>query len=157
MSRLSRIPIAAFVAPMVAVALLLAAVLLLPDWSATVVAIGVPVVILAGVLPLIGTIRASIRAINGRIDPKYLDAPFGVATVRSVGQTGTMLNNNPVLRLDVSVTTADGQVFDSVLELLVPLVELHQVNPGLRIPVRYLPGDQSLVVADPGVAPSTWL
>jgi hypothetical protein len=122
-----------------------------------VVGIGVPVAILAGVLPLVGTIRASIRAVNGRIDPKYLGAPAGVATVRTVDQTGTMLNDNPVLRLDVTVATADGQVFDSVLELLVPLVELHQVNPGLRIPVRYLPGDPSMVVADPGVAPSVWL
>lgn len=64
---------------------------------------------------------------------------IGLGTVRSVRHTGVTLNDQPQLRIELTVEGADGKTFDSTATMVVPLTEMSLLRPGVVLPVRYLP------------------
>jgi hypothetical protein len=61
------------------------------------------------------------------------------ATIKSAAQTGTYINENPVVRFELEVFPATGGTFDAATEMLVQQVEIPQFQPGNQVAVRYDP------------------
>jgi hypothetical protein len=61
------------------------------------------------------------------------------ATIKSAAQTGTYINENPVVRFELEVFPATGGAFDAATEMLVQQVEIPQFQPGNQVAVRYDP------------------
>ena len=78
-------------------------------------------------------------AISGQNSRAFRDAAIGLGTIQGVSQTGTYINEQPQVRIDLSVETIDGETFQSHAKLVVPLTDLAAVRPGVVLPVRYLP------------------
>jgi hypothetical protein len=78
-------------------------------------------------------------ALSGQNSRAFRDAAIGIGTIQGVSQTGTYINEQPQVKIDLSVETADGKTFQSHAKLVVPLTDLAAVRPGVVIPVRYLP------------------
>jgi hypothetical protein len=78
-------------------------------------------------------------AISGQNSRAFRDAAVGIGTIEGVSQTGTYINEQPQVRIDLSVETAAGTTFPSHAKLVVPLTDLAALRPGVVIPVRYLP------------------
>ena len=78
-------------------------------------------------------------AISGQNSRAFRDAPVGIGTIEGISQTGTYINEQPQVRIDLSVEAADGKTFQSHAKLVVPLTDLAALRPGVVIPVRYLP------------------
>ncbi len=92
---------------------------------------------------------AGIRsAISGQNSKAFRDAPVGIGTIEGISQTGTYINEQPQVRIDLSVETADGKTFQSHAKLVVPLTDLAALRPGIVIPVRYLPDSLERVEID---------
>jgi len=89
-----------------------------------------------------------VQALTGRNSARFRDGLIGIATVKSVRQTGVTVNDQPQVRLDLSVDGADGPAFDSQAKVIVPLTELALLRPGVVLPVRYLPGRTDRVEVD---------
>ncbi|RMI33995.1 hypothetical protein [Nocardia stercoris] len=87
-------------------------------------------------------------AFTGRNSAAFRDMPVGIATVRSVRQTGLTVNDQPQVRVELSVEGADGVRFDSHTKIIVPLTELALLRPGVVLPVRYQPGRTDKVEID---------
>lgn len=92
--------------------------------------------------------RSVVAALTGRNSAEFRDGPIGIGTVRSMSRTGMTLNDNPEVRIDLTVLTPDGRTFDSHAKQVVPLTELAALKPGAQVPVRYLPGRTDLVELD---------
>ncbi|WP_067678178.1 hypothetical protein [Nocardia miyunensis] len=88
------------------------------------------------------------QAFTGRNSAAFRDGPVGIATVTSVRQTGVSVNDQPQVRLDLTVEDAEGHTFDSHAKIIVPLTELALLRPGVVMPVRYLPGRTDKVEID---------
>ncbi|WP_067897532.1 hypothetical protein [Nocardia vaccinii] len=88
------------------------------------------------------------QAFTGRNSAEFRDGPVGIATVTSVRQTGVTINDQPQIRLELSVQGADGDTFDSQAAIIVPLTELALLRPGVVLPVRYVPGRTDRVEID---------
>jgi hypothetical protein len=80
-----------------------------------------------------------LSALSGQNSRAFKDAAIGMGTVQSVSQTGTYINEQPQVRIDLSVETIEGKTFQSQAKLVVPLTELGLLRPGVVLPVRYLP------------------
>jgi hypothetical protein len=78
-------------------------------------------------------------AISGQNSRAFRDAAIGIGTIQGVSQTGTYINEQPQVRIDLSVEAADGKTFQSHAKLVVPLTEIAAVRPGAMVPVRYVP------------------
>lgn len=87
-------------------------------------------------------------AISGQNSRAFRDAPVGIGTIEGISQTGTYINEQPQVRIDLSVETADGKTFQSHAKLVVPLTDLGALRPGVVIPVRYLPDRPERVEID---------
>ncbi len=61
------------------------------------------------------------------------------ATIKSAAQTGTYINDNPVVRFELEVQPVTGGPFDAEAELLVQLIEIPKFQPGKEVAVRYDP------------------
>lgn len=88
------------------------------------------------------------QAFTGRNSAAFRTGPVGIATVTSVRQTGVSVNDQPQVRLELTVEGADGHTFDSHAKVIVPLTELALFRPGVVLPVRYLPGRTDEVEID---------
>ncbi|MFC0454297.1 hypothetical protein [Rhodococcus jostii] len=89
-----------------------------------------------------------VAAFTGRNSAAFRHAAVGIGTVQSVRQTGMTLNDQPEVRIDLGVECADGKIFDSHAEMIVPLTELALLRPGVVLPVRYLPDRTDKVEID---------
>jgi hypothetical protein len=88
------------------------------------------------------------QAFTGRNSAAFRTGQVGIGTVTSVRQTGVSVNDQPQVRLDLSVQGAGGESFDSRAKIIVPLTELALLRPGIVLPVRYLPGRTDRVEID---------
>lgn len=61
------------------------------------------------------------------------------ARIKSAAQTGTYINDNPVVRFELEVQPATGGPFDAEAEMLVQQIEIPQFQPGMQVAVRYDP------------------
>jgi hypothetical protein len=89
-----------------------------------------------------------IEAFTGRNSGEFRQGEVGIGTIVSFRQTGISVNDQPQVRIQFRVEGADGKVFDSQAAMIVPLTELALLQPGVVLPVRYLPGRTDKVEVD---------
>jgi hypothetical protein len=70
------------------------------------------------------------------------------AKIVSLEQTGTYINNNPVVRFVLEVDRPDGRPFHAEAERLVPLVQIGSLQPGASVQVRYDPDSLEVAIVD---------
>ncbi|QDY82961.1 hypothetical protein FQU75_05890 [Paenibacillus polymyxa] len=59
----------------------------------------------------------------------------GVGIITSVQQTGTYINNQPQVKLELTVTKQGEDKYDTVLTTIIPLTSMAQFQPGTIIPL----------------------
>ncbi|MGX1771595.1 hypothetical protein ACWIGW_05730 [Nocardia brasiliensis] len=87
-------------------------------------------------------------AFTGRNSAAFRNGLLGLGTIRSVGQTGMTVNDQPQVRIEFAVEGADGKNFVATAKMIVPLTELALLQPGVVLPVRYLPDRTDKVEVD---------
>ncbi|WP_062993180.1 hypothetical protein [Nocardia anaemiae] len=87
-------------------------------------------------------------AFTGNNSSAFRDGLVGIGTIKSFRQTGLTVNDQPQIRIDFSVEGVDGKIFDSHATMIVPLTELALLQPGVVLPVRYLPDRTDKVEVD---------
>jgi hypothetical protein len=70
------------------------------------------------------------------------------AKIISLEQTGTTINDNPVVRFVLEVDRPDGSPFHAEAERLVPLVQIPRLQPGASVQVRYDPNTLEVAISD---------
>jgi hypothetical protein len=70
------------------------------------------------------------------------------ATILSVSDTGTMVNNQPLLRIGLEVHPPYDSRFTAMVEYVVPYSFLPQVQPGNTLQVFYLEDTKEVAIAD---------
>ncbi|MFD6389955.1 hypothetical protein [Nocardia sp. NPDC060259] len=100
------------------------------------------------VVPMVFAFTGILEAFTGRNSSEFRDAEVGIGTITSFRQTGVSVNDQPQVRIEFRVEGADGKTFDSHAKMIVPLTELALLQPGVVLPVRYLPGRTDKVEVD---------
>ncbi len=70
------------------------------------------------------------------------------ATIQQVWQTGTYVNNNPQIGMQLEVRPPTGVPYTAQLKAVIPLVNIPQFQPGAVVPVKIHPTDPSKVALD---------
>lgn len=70
------------------------------------------------------------------------------ATIRQVWQTGTFVNYNPQIGMQLEVQPATGTPYLAQVNAVVPMVNIPQFQPGVVVPVKIHPTDPSKVELD---------
>ncbi|MDT0266535.1 hypothetical protein RM844_09525 [Streptomyces sp. DSM 44915] len=105
-------------------------------------------ILLVFVVPHLFTVGSMLDGATGaKVAKAFRDAPIGVGTVVDLERTGLTVNDAPQMDILMDVDTLDGQSFRGVARQLVPLHELSMFQPGVMLPVRYLPGSSDGKVA----------
>jgi hypothetical protein len=68
------------------------------------------------------------------------------ATILKVRDTGTTINNNPVVRLLLEVQPPGGTPFQAETERLIPRLQIPQIQPGSVVAVRYDPQTKAVAL-----------
>lgn len=89
-----------------------------------------------------------LEAFTGRNSGEFRQGEVGIGTIVAFRQTGVSVNDQPQVKIEFRVEGADGKVFDSQAKMIVPLTELALLQPGVVLPVRYLPGRTDKVEVD---------
>jgi hypothetical protein len=63
----------------------------------------------------------------------------GEAVIVDMWDTGTTINENPVVGFKLQVEPISGAPFEAETERLVPRLMVSQIQPGTRVPIRYDP------------------
>ena len=72
----------------------------------------------------------------------------GTATVAAVRQTGTFVNENPQVEMDLDVSVEGLEPYRVTHRQVLAMIAIPQFQPGAQVPVRVDPQDpQSLIVA----------
>jgi hypothetical protein len=70
------------------------------------------------------------------------------ATILSVWETGTVVNNRPIIRLRLNVRPPGQAVFEAEAERVLPLLRIANVQPGEVIMVKYDPRTHDVAMVD---------
>ena len=70
------------------------------------------------------------------------------AIIRQVWQTGTFVNMNPQVGLQLEVQPPTGSPYMAQVNVVVPMVNIPQFQPGVTLPVKISPTDPSKVELD---------
>lgn len=70
------------------------------------------------------------------------------AIILKVTDTGTTINNNPVVRLLLEVHPPNQPIFQAEAERLISRLQIPQVQPGAIVQVKYDPASQSVALGD---------
>ena len=70
------------------------------------------------------------------------------ATITKLVDTGTTINDDPVVEFVLEVSAPDGGTFEARTEALVSRLDVPQVQPGRVVPVKFDPNDRSRVALD---------
>jgi hypothetical protein len=70
------------------------------------------------------------------------------ATIQNVWQTGTYVNNNPQIGMQLEVRPPSGAPYQAQVNAIIPLVNIPQFQPGAVVPVKIHPTDPSKVALD---------
>jgi hypothetical protein len=70
------------------------------------------------------------------------------ATIRQVWQTGTYINENPQVGMQLEVRPPNGAPYVTNVNAVVPLINIPQFQPGAVVPVKISPTDASRVELD---------
>ncbi|NUP35230.1 MAG: hypothetical protein HOU01_26515 [Streptomycetaceae bacterium] len=107
-----------------------------------------PIALTVVVLAFVFTREGILQAFTGANSAEFRDGLVGIGTVTALEQTGVTVNDQPQLRIALSVEGVDGVTFESRAKMIVPLAELAMLRPGLVVPVRYVPGRTDKVEID---------
>jgi hypothetical protein len=105
--------------------------------------------ILAALLGLAGC--AMIDRMSGVSEAKALQSmgTAAQATILEIWDTGTTVNDDPVIGLEVLVYPAEGQAWRATIaRSLISRLDVPRFQPGQTIPVRYDPQSPSRVALD---------
>lgn len=72
----------------------------------------------------------------------------GRATIHSMTDTGTTINDNPVVDMQMTVQT-DGGSYDCTVRLPVMRLHIGMITPGANVPILIDPEDRERLVIDP--------
>lgn len=70
------------------------------------------------------------------------------ATILKVSDTGTTINNDPVVRLLLEVQPPDQPTFQAETERLISRLQIPQIQPGAVVQVKYDPTNQAVALVD---------
>ncbi len=70
------------------------------------------------------------------------------ATILRIWDSGTTVNDDPVVWLEVEVHPDNGAAFQAKTKCLISRLDVPQFQPGCTIPVRYDPADHTRVGID---------
>ena len=73
------------------------------------------------------------------------------ARIMAVDQTGTTVNDNPVVRFTLEVYPPDGEAFEAETEKLVSMFEIMQYQVGNTVAVRYDPNTKAVAITEEAV------
>jgi hypothetical protein len=71
------------------------------------------------------------------------------AVILSVSETGTRLNDQPLLKIEPEVQPPYDSRFTTTVEYIVPYLESLHLQPGKKVPVYYIDGTTEVALADP--------
>jgi hypothetical protein len=91
-----------------------------------------------GALLLTGTSNRSLQK-NGRLAD---------ATILTITDTGTWVNNRPVVRFTLEVRPPGEPPFQAEAERLVSPLEIPHIQPGMELPVRYDPASKAVALVN---------
>lgn len=108
--------------------------------------------LLGGVFALISTVLLvgaplAAAATNRSILSSGRPAP---ATILAITDTGTTINQNPVVRFLLEVQPNDRSAFQAETERLVSRLQLPRFQPGASIEVKYQPESLAVAIVDDG-------
>lgn len=114
-------------------------------------AVGIISTVLVNVTTSLSPALPSPAAVTAARDARRL----GRARIDAVRQTGTLVNDQPMCEIDVTVVALDGAAWATTLHLIVPLIELAAYQPGAeRDVVVLLDGGPEVVFADGELSPA---
>src|SRR5690606_6569416 len=98
----------------------------------------VPMIIVGSLLPFVlslggGTTR---MALSGRNSRRFARGLVGIGTVVSTRRTGTTLNDQPLIHIELDVVGAGGEQFRTWTKAYLPHSEIAQLRPGAMLQVR---------------------
>ncbi len=70
------------------------------------------------------------------------------AVIQQVWQTGTYVNNNPQIGMQLEVRPPNGMPYAAQVNAIIPLVNIPQFQPGAVVPVKISPTDPTKVALD---------
>lgn len=70
------------------------------------------------------------------------------ARVLEIWDTGTRLNDNPVVGFRLEVTLEDGSSYEAETKNVISILDIPQIQPGAVLPVKVDPVDPSRVALD---------
>jgi hypothetical protein len=68
------------------------------------------------------------------------------ATILEIRDTGTTVNNSPLVHLKLQVEPGDRPAFQADTEQLINRLQVPQMQPGVSVPVRYDPKSQAVAI-----------
>ena len=104
--------------------------------------------IAAGVLFLVAMLLISAPSLLGGIENSKILENGQPATARilSLADTGTTINNDPMIHFKLEVHSPDGTVFNAETERLVSRLQIPQIQPGTEINVKFDPNTKEVAV-----------
>jgi hypothetical protein len=98
-------------------------------------------------MSMIGLVGAPITsAMENRAVLK--DGLLAVAEIINISDTGTTINENPVVRFHLRVQGVDGLPFEAETEKLIPRLQIASIQPGTKVQVKYDPETFQVALVD---------
>jgi hypothetical protein len=112
-------------------------------------------IIVTFVLPAIGIVLILgsflVPLIMGMRNRAHVEDTGIPATARILGtaDTGTRINDNPLVRFDLQVNPIASPAFQAQVEQTVSIIHLPLYQPGKMVNVKFIPGTQNTVITGP--------
>lgn len=71
-----------------------------------------------------------------------------MAKIVAITDTGTTINENPVVRFTLEVTPSDGMPFQAEAEKLISRLQVPSIQPGAMVHVMYDPDSKAVALAE---------
>jgi hypothetical protein len=110
---------------------------------------GIIAITCIGILITTGITVLAIVLIKRAVGPNKKVLKEGVdgeATILEVGQTGMMVNNQPQAALKLEVRVPGWEPYQTVIKMVIPIVNVPQFQPGAVMPVKVDPNNRAKVV-----------
>lgn len=110
-----------------------------------------------GVLAIASTILLVGASIVSGVENREIlkDGQPASAKVLRISDTGTTINNNPVVRLLLEVTPASQPAFQAETERLISRLQIPQIQPGMSVQVKFDPTSHEVALMDEDSSNST--
>ena len=108
--------------------------------------------VIGGVLAAVAVLGITGASVVGALSNRAVLANGRPATaeILQIAQTGTTINDNPVVRFVLEVRPPDEPAFQAETERLVPLIEIPQIQPGTIVSVKYDPSSRAVALVSAG-------